>query len=534
MKRQTFVAICLFTVLGLLLAGTSSPALAQRVAPQVSVHYSPATLTWVVGFPHQGARLTIAGPAGVQLTRSFAPGEPLTFGLFDELGQPLPDGPYSFELYAKRTLSAEEREVEAAGQQGGRLTQLEAQRARAGFERVNGPFVIRKGGSFIVQGGQFSDLSAKADRASVGVEDGSISRGGRKDFTDAGDIKAGGGLAAGGTASNPDVGELELILGTNRASVELFPNFLEISAVDDFNDVAVSVATGFVGIGTAAPSAQLHVRGLGPTADILMDDPNSGQAYLLNQGGQGLWFDSTAAAGVLKLQNAAPSNSLVVDPFGRVGIGTATPGGNLHIFGAAAADVFNAVGPDPSGSGNAFNFGYSGETYGIGSGFFNVRPAPGATAPNPALYFMTSNVERMLVDNQGFVGLHLDNLLGGGFNPAHPIHAQLSGAFLSAGGMWTNASSRALKKDVNELPLDAAVSALRQLKPVSFTYKVEPDDPHVGFIAEDVPDLVATPDRKTLASMDIVAVLTRVVQEQQKTIDTLQERLERLEGGNHQ
>ena len=28
--------------------------------------------------------------------------------------------------------------LEAAGQQGGRLTQLEAQRARAGFERVNG------------------------------------------------------------------------------------------------------------------------------------------------------------------------------------------------------------------------------------------------------------------------------------------------------------------------------------------------------------------------------------------------------------
>ena len=37
----------------------------------------------------------------------------------------------------------------------------------------------------------------------------------------------------------------------------------------------------------------------------------------------------------------------------------------------------------------------------------------------------------------------------------------------------------------------------------------------MGFIAEDVPDLVATKDRKGLSPMDIVAVLTKVLQEQQ-------------------
>ena len=38
------------------------------------------------------------------------------------------------------------------------------------------------------------------------------------------------------------------------------------------------------------------------------------------------------------------------------------------------------------------------------------------------------------------------------------------------------------------------------------------------FIAEDVPDLVATKDRKGLSPMDIVAVVTKVVQDQQETI----------------
>jgi hypothetical protein len=58
---------------------------------------------------------------------------------------------------------------------------------------------------------------------------------------------------------------------------------------------------------------------------------------------------------------------------------------------------------------------------------------------------------------------------------------------------------------------------------------VDSQDKHVGFIAEDVPDLVATPDRKALSPMDIVALLTKVVQEQQKTIAELTEKVSRLE-----
>jgi len=100
-----------------------------------------------------------------------------------------------------------------------------------------------------------------------------------------------------------------------------------------------------------------------------------------------------------------PSN-----PIGRVGIGTALPGGNLHIFGLATADVFNAIGPDPSANGTAFNFGYSAASFGLGSGFFNVRPAPGSLAPNPSLRFATANVQRMIIDNQGNVGIGIPGL----------------------------------------------------------------------------------------------------------------------------
>jgi hypothetical protein len=61
-------------------------------------------------------------------------------------------------------------------------------------------------------------------------------------------------------------------------------------------------------------------------------------------------------------------------------------------------------------------------------------------------------------------------------------------------------------------------------EPVTFLYQAAPDKGRsVGFIAEDVPDLVASHDRRTISPMEIVAVLTRVVKD-------LKERLEALEG----
>jgi hypothetical protein len=114
--------------------------------------------------------------------------------------------------------------------------------------------------------------------------------------------------------------------------------------------------------------------------------------------------------------------------------------------------------------------------------------------------------------------------------PTYPIQTA-GGAYVTTGGVWTNSSSRALKKDIQPLPADEAMATLAGLVPVTFKYKIG-DEPHVGFIAEDVPDLVATKDRKGLSAMDIVAVLAKVVQQQQtqlaeqrRELDTLKTQL---------
>jgi sulfur relay (sulfurtransferase) DsrF/TusC family protein len=72
--------------------------------------------------------------------------------------------------------------------------------------------------------------------------------------------------------------------------------------------------------------------------------------------------------------------------------------------------------------------------------------------------------------------------------------------------------------------------ALQGLDAVTFTYKADATkEQHVGFIAEDVPELVAKANRKAVSPMDVVAVLTKVVQEQQRTIADLAAKVHSLQ-----
>ena len=133
---------------------------------------------------------------------------------------------------------------------------------------------------------------------------------------------------------------------------------------------------------------------------------------------------------------------------------------------------------------------------------------------------------RLRIDYSGNVGL--------GIAPVHPLH--LAGGAYSDGAYWIDGSSREYKDNIRDLTTEEALSAFQGLNPVAFTYKTGGGEQHIGFIAEDVPDLVATKDRKGLSAMDIVAVLTKVVQEQKETaekqqavINTLTEKLAQLE-----
>ena len=103
-----------------------------------------------------------------------------------------------------------------------------------------------------------------------------------------------------------------------------------------------------------------------------------------------------------------------------------------------------------------------------------------------------------------------------------------TGASLSSGGAWTDASTRELKQDIKDLDYRESLNIIKQLNPVKFAYKKDPKNKKIGFIAEDVPDLVATEDRKGLSALQIVSALTKVVQSQQKEIQQLKRMVKRL------
>ena len=117
-----------------------------------------------------------------------------------------------------------------------------------------------------------------------------------------------------------------------------------------------------------------------------------------------------------------------------------------------------------------------------------------------------------------------------GIGTTNPDFLIDTGGAYCNGNTWVNASSREYKKEIKELTGDEAMTALKGLSPVKFRFKKRPDESRVGFIAEDVPELVAMKDRKGMSSMDVVAVLSKVVQEQQKTICELSEKVAELQG----
>ncbi len=111
--------------------------------------------------------------------------------------------------------------------------------------------------------------------------------------------------------------------------------------------------------------------------------------------------------------------------------------------------------------------------------------------------------------------------------PTHLIDVGASGAYCD-GGAWVDGSSREYKEGIALLTVDEAASAVAQLTPVTYNYRSDRQEKCVGFIAEDVPDLVATKDRKGLSPMDIVAVVTKVVQTQQEALELQRREIEAL------
>ena len=231
---------------------------------------------------------------------------------------------------------------------------------------------------------------------------------------------------------------------------------------------------------------------------------------------------------------------------GKVGIGTTAPNAPLEVVG----DTPGSIGGFPAGSlqvrslstginANAVitghnAFGGNKQLWYLGSSSSNNDNVIFINRQNASMQFGTNGLTVLSLSAPGNVGIgtaspgaKLDvngRLFVAGTGLGNFPLEMGSGAHVTVGGVWTNASSRDYKKNVRRLTKKGALSILDALVPVSFEYK-NGGEKHLGFIAEDVPEEVASPDRKGLSPMDFVAVLVTVVQDLRRKVSTLEAQL---------
>lgn len=237
--------------------------------------------------------------------------------------------------------------------------------------------------------------------------------------------------------------------------------------------------------------------------------------------------DNTGSKTPLLINSGAPTSSLYVSKTGSIGLGTATP----NVLGSAnlPGQVSNLVSLNNRATLAAQGAVGACLTLAHGNGPANQRILQ--LKQINGIAFLDVLLDNLAVGVPNVLNIRMaDGHLGFGIgaDSVKPLKMK-SGAFVSTGGVWTNASSRKVKQDIEPLTLEQARSTVQALKPVGFRYKEEPTEHYVGFIAEDVPELVATNDRASLAPMDIVGVLTKVVQDQDAQIKRLTKRLDDLE-----
>jgi hypothetical protein len=263
--------------------------------------------------------------------------------------------------------------------------------------------------------------------------------------------------------------------------------------------MAVAALTCFLAI-PAFSADKLIVKNSGGTSDVFKVT-DTGQIVL------------PAASGVNR--DAGIQNPATLDNFGLIGF-----------YPQSGTNVGSALQIIPKGTGynasikaqlSVFNTDYVADPTnnevlvlrGAGAAGFTFNSLAAGTGTLRPIVFQMNAVTKMTLGTNG--------------------NLTMAGGAYTDGTNWYPASSREYKDNIRQLSSETAFDTLKGLDPVTFTYKTVPDQGHIGFIAEDVPNAVAVNGRKAIDPVNIIAVLTKVVQEQNKTITELSEKLNKLD-----
>ena len=315
--------------------------------------------------------------------------------------------------------------------------------------------------------------------------------------------------------------------------------------------------SGQVGIGTISPGQALDVAGQGLFQSAPWTGAVPGVAGTVigfdpsNAGGTGfLWSHTTAGASTRLWLDGNPiifapagAERMRVDSRGNVGIGTTNPATKLEVVGNWTGEegALRLTGDKPtvrfSGgalSGNQVWILHLGSN-GPGNLEFFRRTGPaswsnvmslaptgnvgiGTPAPATKLHVRGARIRLEKAGTNQVLDLRADGSALDIESAGADLHLNSNNLPVRIRNL-IQGSSRAWKEDIADLPLESAMHILQHLNPISFAFKEDAvHQQHLGFVAEDVPAMVATPDQKGFSPMAIIAVLTKVVKQQQEQI----------------
>lgn len=284
---------------------------------------------------------------------------------------------------------------------------------------------------------------------------------------------------------------------------------LAVHSLLDGSRKVVITDSGNVGIGTSGPEARLDIANMGENLWLRLGDGGDGGRLWVEYGKQSApllvmsdfddppriqfqqtWRDTEDDPEFASwIGHAKSQSSDIAIMGGNVGIGTPKPDHTLDVNGSVRGSQLRSSGSK-------------------GTDLVHIQPGDDENPENAAI----------TVGNAGWSEWPFQVLKNGS------VHYSVE---------CTKKSSREIKENINTLSIREVFVALEKLNPVKFNLKADKEKKtYVGFIAEDVPDIAATSDRKAIISDHIVAILTKVVKEQQKAITLLTEKVKTWEMKN--